>query len=120
MWRGKFCRWWTTPLSKQSSPEPQVIRGLQASTGNKHDCIRAVRKSDCRSQGKKSETENGKKQNGKPGSLSAPIRNYGDVFAVIFFHRRGAKGAERKYFLFTVERTANEKKNTLCALCGEI
>ena len=33
--------------------------------------------------------------------LSASIRNYGDVFAVIFFHRRGAKGAEIKYFLFS-------------------
>jgi hypothetical protein len=47
----------------------------------------------------------------------APIRNYGDVFALIFFHRKGAKGAEKKYFLFAVERTANKKKTTLCALC---
>ena len=45
--------------------------------------------------------------------LSALIRNYGDVFAVIFFHRRGAKGAERKYFLFTVERTVNKKIQAL-------
>jgi hypothetical protein len=52
---------------------------------------------------------------------------------VIFFHRKGAKGAERKYFLFAVERPrrngmidpnlcingrppANKKKSILCAL----
>jgi hypothetical protein len=27
--------------------------------------------------------------------LSASIRNYCDVFSLIFFHRRGAKGAEK-------------------------
>jgi hypothetical protein len=55
--------------------------------------------------------------------LSAPIRNYGDVLAAIFFHRRGAKGAEIKYFLFAVERprrngmqaTANKKIQALGA-----
>jgi hypothetical protein len=47
--------------------------------------------------------------------LSAPIRNYGDIFAVIFFHRRGAKDAERKYLLFAVERTANKKIQALGA-----
>jgi hypothetical protein len=44
---------------------------------------------------------------------------------VILFHRRGPKGAERKYFLFAFAciphqrglSKANEKKSTLCALC---
>jgi hypothetical protein len=29
-------------ISEQSSPEPQGLRRLQASTGNRHDCVRAV------------------------------------------------------------------------------
>ena len=36
--------------------------------------------------------------------LSAPIRNYGDVLALIFSHRIGAnQDAERKYVLFAVD-----------------
>jgi hypothetical protein len=44
-------------------------------------------------------------------SLSALIRNYGDVSLIIFFHRKGAKDAESppEADLFAVERKANEK-----------
>ena len=47
--------------------------------------------------------------------LSAPIRNYGDVFALIFSHRRGARDAESppEADLFAVERTANKKHQAL-------
>ena len=47
--------------------------------------------------------------------LSAPIHNYRNVLAVIFFHRRGAESAESDYFLFAVERTANKKIQALLA-----
>ncbi|CAB1065760.1 hypothetical protein D1BOALGB6SA_10559 [Olavius sp. associated proteobacterium Delta 1] len=35
--------------------------------------------------------------------LSAPIRNYGDLLAVIFFKRRGSEVAESDYFLLAVD-----------------
>ena len=47
--------------------------------------------------------------------LSALIHNYGNVLEEIFFHRRGAEGAESYYFLFAVERTANKKIQALRA-----
>ena len=53
-------------------------------------------------------------------SFSAPVNLHLRYFFT--FHRRGAKFAERVYFLFAVERTANEKKkNSLRSLrlCGE-
>jgi len=42
MWCGVFCWRRTTTSSEQSSSEPQGSRGLQASTGNRHDFVSAA------------------------------------------------------------------------------
>jgi hypothetical protein len=47
--------------------------------------------------------------------LSAPILKYCHVFAVVFFHRRAAEGAESDYLLFTAERPVNKKIQALQA-----
>jgi hypothetical protein len=46
---------------------------------------------------------------------SSPVLKYGEALAVLFFHRRGAKGAESYYFLFAAERAANKKTQALRA-----
>jgi hypothetical protein len=58
-------------IPEQSPAEPQGLRGLQASTGQSARLSKwSVRKSECRTQDKNSETEKGEKQNGKPKTLS--------------------------------------------------
>ena len=47
--------------------------------------------------------------------LPAPTLKYSNVLSVVFFHRRGAEGAESDYFLFAAEGPANKKTQALQA-----